>query len=111
MSNTRSSVRRAVMELVALLSELRVLVEQGDRQRYFADLHYRWVIHRLWIAVGNEVQYLDPQFRNVKPWRELRILRNQLAHVRLPDIEDDQVWRVTTLRPSELMARLARMPA
>jgi uncharacterized protein with HEPN domain len=110
MSDAHHVLRRALMELAALLSELRALAGQGNRERYLSDAHYRWVIHRWWIAVGNEVQYLRPESRQLRPWRDLRLMRNQLAHVRLPDIEDDLVWRVTVMRPAELMDRLAQIP-
>lgn len=29
-------------------------------------------------------------------------LRNMLAHDRLPDIDEDEVWRMTTIRPAQL---------
>lgn len=29
-------------------------------------------------------------------------LRNRLAHRRLPDIDEDEVWRMTQLRPERL---------
>jgi uncharacterized protein with HEPN domain len=40
-----------------------------------------------------------------EPWATLRLLRNALAHVRLPDIDEDRVWRMTTMRPAVLRAR------
>jgi len=35
---------------------------------------------------------------DTSPWRALRLLRNDLAHVRLPDIDEDAVWRMTNIR-------------
>jgi hypothetical protein len=43
-------------------------------------------------------------------WRGLRLLRNEIAHVRMPDIDEDKVWRMTTLRPASLRARLRSLP-
>jgi hypothetical protein len=31
-----------------------VLRDEGDAARSGRESHYRWVLHRLWIAVGNE---------------------------------------------------------
>lgn len=107
----RSLVRHTLMELSALLGELRALVEDGDSCRYHSDARYRWAIHRLWIAIGNEVQYLGQSHRYVEPWRSLRLLRNRLAHARLPDVDDGWVWRITVLRPPELLGHLERMSA
>ena len=44
------------------------------------------------------------------PWRALRLLRNEIAHVRLPDIDEDKVCRMTTLRPASLHTRLKSLP-
>ena len=103
--------RRALLELVALLERIQDLAGQGDRSRFNDDDHYRWVIERLWIAVGNEadayLQLATP--RQQEPWRSLRRLRNELAHVRLADIDRDEVWRVTVLRPEQLIDRARRL--
>jgi len=39
---------------------------------------------------------------DTSPWRALRLLRNDLAHVRLPDIDEDAVWRMTNIRTASL---------
>ena len=94
------------LELDALLQKLEQLASEGSRKRYDSDERYRWVAHRLWIAVGNEVAYLQPSFAQSQPWDGLRKLRNELAHVRLPDIDEDRVWRMTALRPAHLRQQL-----
>lgn len=96
----------AVLELDALLGKLAELAAEGDRIRYLADERYRWVIHRVWIAAGNEAARLHPSVARAEPWDGLRKLRNELAHVRLPDIDEDKVWRLTALRPAYLRGRL-----
>jgi len=78
--------RGAVLELRALLDEIDALADEGDRTRYDEDRRYRWVIHRLWIAVGNEAAVLERLPGDTSVWRALRLLRNDLAHVRLSDI-------------------------
>lgn len=98
--------RRSLLELDALLEKLGQLAAEGDRRRYDDDERYRWVIHRLWIAAGNEAVALDPRLSQEQPWSGLRRLRNELAHRRLPDIDEDTVWRMTTLRPRPLRERL-----
>ena len=42
-----------MLELDALLEKLEQLAAEGDPERYDMDERYRWVIHRLWMAVGN----------------------------------------------------------
>lgn len=101
--------RRTLLELDALLEKIGQLASEGDRNRYYADERYRWVIHRLWIAVGNETASLDPLVARKPPWNGLRKLRNELAHQRLPDIDEDTVWRMTALRPGSLRARLSEL--
>lgn len=96
--------RRALLELDSLLTELERLVGEGDTARFGADDRYRWVIERLWIAIGNEAfayatHLGDPRRQ---PWRALVELRNELAHRRLPDIDRDKIWRMTVLRPARL---------
>ncbi len=98
--------RGSFLELDALLQKLEQLAAEGSRERYGSDERYRWVIHRLWIAVGNEVTHLDPAVAQSQPWDGLRKLRNELAHVRLPDIDEDRVWRMTALRPAQLRQQL-----
>lgn len=100
-----------LLEFDALLDHVQQLADAGDRTRYDADDHYRWVIHRLWIAIGNEADAYVALSRSgaVEPWRSLRQLRNKLAHVRLPDIDDDEVWRVTVMRPDSLRRQARRL--
>jgi len=45
--------RHALLELAALLAQID-LRDEGDAARFDADDRYRWVLHRLWIAAGNE---------------------------------------------------------
>ena len=67
-------------------------------------------MHRLWIAVGNEalayvrLAGLNPYV--AQPWARLYRLRNMLAHDRLPDIDEDEVWRMTTIRPAQLCEQI-----
>jgi uncharacterized protein with HEPN domain len=93
--------RRALLELEALLSQIELLREAGDRQRYIADGAYRWAIHRLWISVGNEASWCLRTVRaatsDAQVWLELYGHRNWLAHLSLPDVDDDEVWRLTTV--------------
>jgi len=46
--------RHALLELDALLSEIAMLRDEGDAARFEREARYRWVLHRLRIAVGNE---------------------------------------------------------
>ena len=94
--------RGVLLELAALLQKLQQLAAEGTRERYDAEERYRWVIHRLWIAVGNEVAQLGPSVAPNQPWNGLRKIRHELAHVRLSDIDEDKVWRLTSLRPAQL---------
>jgi uncharacterized protein with HEPN domain len=98
--------RHTLLELDALLTQIETLLAGGDRRRFDTDDHYRWVVHRLWIAVGNEaLAYVRLTGRNPnasQPWARLYRLRNMLAHDRLPDIDEDEVWRVTVLRAAPL---------
>jgi uncharacterized protein with HEPN domain len=96
--------RRALLELDALLAELVTLIGEGDATRFRDDNRYRWIVERLWIAIGNEafayLNHLGDSRR--QPWRSLVELRNELAHQRLPDIDRDKVWRATMLRAARL---------
>lgn len=69
------------------------------------------MVHRLWIAVGNEaLAYARLTGQNLQvdqPWARLYRLRNMLARDRLPDIDEDEVWRMTAVRPAALRARFA----
>jgi uncharacterized protein with HEPN domain len=100
--------RRTLLELDALLGKLERLAAEGDRELYDADERYRWVIHRLWIAAGNEAAVLE-QSTHDQTWSGLRKLRNELAHQRLPDIDEDAVWRMTSLRPASLRAEVREL--
>lgn len=95
--------RYVLLELDALLSQIEKLAADGDRKRFDGDEQYRWMLHRLWIAVGNEaLTYTRLSGRNPyveQPWARLYRLRNMLAHDRLPDIDEDEVWRITSMRP------------
>lgn len=92
----------------ALVDRVVEVRDDGGRERYFADDEHRWVLHRLWIAVGNEaVAYaaavgVDPH--REEPWNTLRRLRNHLAHRRLPDIDEDFMWRPVSSGPDRCAA-------
>ncbi|MGH3505314.1 MAG: hypothetical protein ACRDQA_31135 [Nocardioidaceae bacterium] len=105
--------RHALLELDALLERIETLAAEGDRGRYDTDDRYRWVIQRLWIAVGNEAYaYAKLTGHNLErdqPWAGLYQLRNRLAHRRLPDIDEDEVWRMTALRPDPLRQRARKL--
>lgn len=68
------------------------------------------MLHRLWITVGNEaLTYARLVGRNPQaeqPWARLCRLRNMLAHERLPDIDEDEVWWVTAVRTASLRAQV-----
>lgn len=104
------------MELDALLTRIAALAAEGDRERYDTDDLYRWSLHRLWIAVGNEAgllqQYLMERYpqRRERTWRGYYLMRNALAHSRIPDIDEDTVWRMTIMRAASLRQRLAELP-
>ena len=53
MSDVRPD-RHALLELEALLGAIEALGDEGDAARFDRESRYRWVLHRLWIAVGNE---------------------------------------------------------
>jgi len=80
------------MELDALLGELSALRDDGNATRFDQDSRYRWVLHRLWIAVGNEAlaytAATGQPVRADRTWSNLYDLRNHLAHSRLPDIDE-----------------------
>lgn len=96
----------ALLELDALLLEIISLRDTGNPARYATDAHYRWVLHRLWIAVGNEaLAYAAATGRSVRDnrlWANLYDLRNHLAHSRLPDIDEALVQRFTWARTDSL---------
>ena len=82
MSDARPD-RHALLELEALLGELAALRDDGDAARFDQDSRYRWVLHRLWIAVGNEaLAYTTATGQPVRAgrtWSNLYDLRNHLA--------------------------------
>ncbi|MGH3097522.1 MAG: hypothetical protein ACRDMV_16185 [Streptosporangiales bacterium] len=94
--------RHALLELDAVLAQVNALRDEGDQDRFESDNRYRWLLHRLWIAAGNEAYaYTTTIGRPVhfaSPWADLYDLRNHLAHHRLPDIDEALVQRVTWLR-------------
>ncbi len=102
--------RHALLELDALLRQIELLVAEGDRERFEKDDRYRWMLHRLWIAVGNEaLAYARLAGRNPQaeqPWARLYRLRNMLAHERLPDIDEDEVWRMSIIRPAQIRSQV-----
>lgn len=100
------SDRAALLELDALLDILANLAAEGDRDRYDTDAQYRWVIQRLWIAVGNDASEVSRHTGQKEPWHDLQVLRNTLAHRRLPDIDEDWVWRTTALRIDPLKRKV-----
>lgn len=105
--------RYALLEMRGLLGRIVDVRDDGSRDHYFADDRHRWVLHRLWIAVGNEAvayaEAVDGDPHRDEPWNTLRRLRNHLAHRRLPDIDDDFVWRTSQLRPEPLIAQLEEL--
>lgn len=102
-----------LLEFDALLAQVEAVAEEGDGERFDSDARFRWVLQRLWIAVGNEaLTYVRLVGRNPQadqPWARLYRLRNMLAHDRLPDIDEDEVWRVTAVRTSSLRAQVREL--
>jgi len=98
--------RHALMELEALLGELSALRDDGNATRFDQDSRYRWVLHRLWIAVGNEALAYTAAtgqlVRADRTWSNLYDLCNHLAHSRLPDIDEGLVRRFTWSRLGSL---------
>jgi hypothetical protein len=80
--------RHALLELQALLTQIAALRSEGDAVRFTADSRYRWILHRLWIAAGNEAlaftQATGQPVRADKTWAYLYDLRNHLAHLPAP---------------------------
>jgi hypothetical protein len=83
-----------------------VLRDEGGAARFSDDSHYRWVLHRLWIAVGNEALAYTTSKGQVeradRVWANLYDLSNHLAHSRLPDIDEGLVRRFTWSRLASL---------
>ena len=44
--------------------------------------------------------------RHAEPWAGMYLQRNVLAHRRLPDIDEDRVWRNTVLRAEDYLAAI-----
>ncbi len=100
--------RHALLELQALLTQIADLRSEGDAARFTSDPRYRWILHRLWIAAGNEAlaytQATGQPVRSERTWANLYDLRNHLAHSRLPDIDEGLVRRFTWARLDSLLA-------
>jgi hypothetical protein len=100
--------RHALLELQGLLAEISTLRREGDPDRFSTDARYRWILHRLWIAAGNEAlaytQATRQAVRADRTWANLYDLRNHLAHSRLPDIDESLVRRFTWTRLDSLQA-------
>jgi len=71
--------RHALLELQGLLAEISSLRREGDADRFSTDARYRWVLHRLWIAAGNEAlaytQATGQAARSDRTWANLYDLR------------------------------------
>jgi hypothetical protein len=93
------------MEMESLLDQVIRLRDAGDRDCFDSDDDYKWVLHRLWIAIGNEARfYTDAagmQGRRAQPWTALYEQRNELAHRHLSDIDDNGLWRTTVMRAEQ----------
>jgi len=78
--------RHALLELDALLEQITILRDEGDAARFDKDSRYRWALHRLWIAAGNEAlaytAATGQAVRGDRTWANLYDLRNHLAHSR-----------------------------
>jgi hypothetical protein len=100
--------RHALLELQALLDQIDILRSEGSADRFTADDRYRWILHRLWIAAGNEAlaytQATGQPARTDRTWANLYDLRNHHAHSRLPDIDEGLVRRFTWTRLDALRA-------
>jgi uncharacterized protein with HEPN domain len=105
--------RHALLELDALLGEVIALRDEGDGDRFDRDRRYRWLLHRLWIAVGNEAlaytAAIGRPVRGAQPWANLYELRNHLAHHRLPDVDDGRVRRITWLSTDQLRTQVQHL--
>ena len=70
MSRDTRPDRHALLELHALLTQLATLRDEGDPARFSGDSRYRWVLHRPWIAAGNEaLAYTQAGHRPVRALR------------------------------------------
>ncbi|HEX9516595.1 MAG TPA: hypothetical protein VF940_10515 [Streptosporangiaceae bacterium] len=106
MSGDTRPDRHALLELDALLDQIAILRDEANPARFDNDSRYRWVLHRLWIAAGNEAlaytAATGQAVRADRTWANLYDLRNHLAHSRLPDIDDALVRRFTWSRVGPL---------
>ena len=105
MSGDTRPDRHALLELDALLDQIAILRDEGNPARFDNDSRYRWVLHRLWIAAGNEALAYTATGQAVRAdrtWANLYDLRNHLAHSRLPDIDEALVRRFTWSRAGPL---------
>jgi hypothetical protein len=72
--------RHALLEMLALLTQIANVRGEGDAARFAADDRYRWLLHRLWIAAGNEaLAYTQATGQFVcadRTWANLYDLRN-----------------------------------
>ena len=113
MSRDTRPDRHALLELQALLTQLAALRDEGDPARFSGDSRYRWVLHRLWIAAGNEAlaytQATGQPVRSDRTWANLYDLRNHLAHSRLPDIDEGLVRRFTWARLDSIQATVGHL--
>lgn len=107
MTTGQTAERRALLELESLLEHVQRLRDAGDALRFSRDDQYRWILHRLWIAVGNEAfAYAGARGMTVRQtplWANLYDLRNHLAHSRLPDIDEGLVQRFTWSRTDSIL--------
>jgi len=98
--------RHALPELDALLDQIALLRDEGNAARFGTDARYRWVLHRLWIAAGNEAlaytAAAGQAVRAGRTWANLYDLRNHPAHSRPPDIDEALVRRFTWSRAGPL---------
>jgi uncharacterized protein with HEPN domain len=105
--------RHALLELRELLREIADLRAQATGDRFEANTYVRWVLHRLWIAAGNEAlaytTALGKRVRGVEAWSSLYDLRNHLAHARLPDVDEVLVRRFTWARVDGYRERVDRL--
>ena len=100
--------RHALLELQGLLAQIGALRSEGNADRFTTDARYRWILHRLRFAAGNEAlaytQATGQAVRADRTWANLYDLRNHLAHSRLPDIDESLVRRFTWSRLDSLQA-------
>ncbi len=105
--------RHALLELDALLAEIIALRDEAGPERFDTDRRFRWILHRLWIAIGNEAlaytAAVGQPVRASQPWANLYELRNHLAHHRLPDVDEAVVRRITWLSTDDIAATVHQL--